>query len=211
MNDDDRTNKTPRLHTRAGMEERQPRMAKMDAIQTLKAEHQTIKRVLDALDRFVEIPEADWADIERFVEFIRLYADRMHHGKEEDILFERLVASGFPKQAGPLAVMYHEHDQGRALVNELTALGNRNGKRLPEDHKQLFTAARGYTELLRSHIHKEDNVLYPMAEAGLTAEAMALVNERVEQFETSYPQSGEKIRLEALADELTAKYGRQVT
>jgi hemerythrin-like domain-containing protein len=195
-------------------EDRRKEASEMDAIRILKDEHRTIKRVLDALDQFIEtqpsLPhESSKADLLRFVEFIRLYADRMHHGKEEEILFERMVASGFPKQAGPLAVMYHEHDQGRAFVKELTSLGEQVAEWSPADRKRLVNACRGYTELLRNHIYKEDNVLYPMAKDGLNAAALAFVDERVEEYETSEPQRSEKLRLEALASELTEKYGKQ--
>ncbi len=186
----------------------------MDAIQILKDEHQTIKRVLDALDGFMATQpnlrlESNKADLLSFVKFIRLYADRIHHGKEEEILFERMVASGFPKQAGPLAVMYHEHEQARAFVKELNALGERADEWSPADRKRLVEAGRGYTELLRNHIDKEDNVLYPMAIDGLNAAELAFVDERVEEYETNEAHRSEKLGLEALASELARKYGKQ--
>ena len=199
----------------AEVEQTEQRRSEMDAIEILEAEHRTIKRVLQAMDRFVEVqaqmPEAmRRTDLKQFIEFIRLYADRIHHGKEEEILFERMVAAGFPTKSGPLAVMYHEHDQGRAFVKDLAEFGEQETEWSSEDQTRLAEAARGYAVLLRNHIQKEDNVLYPMAESGLPADAMALVDQRVEEFENSDPQRGEKLRLEALADELSAKFERQV-
>lgn len=181
-------------------------------IDILKDEHRTIERVLDALDRYAASagdsdPETARKDLERFVEFIQLYADRIHHGKEEDILFERMVAMGFPRDSGPLAVMYYEHDQGRAFVSELKALGEQDAAWSEADRNRLNEAVRGYTTLLRNHIHKEDNILYPMAVSGLSQEAMQLVTERFEQFEDTESGRGEKERLRALAAELAAKYG----
>lgn len=187
----------------------------MDPIRLLMDEHRAIKGVLDALDGYVEhqasVPrETHQADILRFVEFIQQYADRIHHGKEEDILFERMVATGFPKQSGPLAVMYHEHDQGRGLVKELKGLGEHQGQWSAAERKRLVAAARSYTTLLRNHIHKEDNVLYPMAESGLGPDAIALVEQRFEEFENREKRSGEKARLEELSAELIAEYGKRV-
>lgn len=184
-------------------------------VQILRDEHRMIELVLDMLDRYVEVQLADpqedaQEDLSRFVEFIRLYADRIHHGKEEDILFERMVASGFPKSAGPLAVMYHEHEQGRALVRELGELVEHPGPWAESELRRLAAAARGYTSLLRGHIHKEDNVLYPMAESGLDSDAWSLIAERFEKFEHQRSDSGEKVRLTSLADELGAKYGKPV-
>ncbi len=54
-----------------------------------------------------------------FARFLRGFADGCHHGKEEDILFQRLIERGFPREAGPLAVMYHEHEVGRSHVRAL--------------------------------------------------------------------------------------------
>ena len=57
----------------------------------------------------------------RAVDFIRNFADRTHHGKEEDNLFPALEQHGMPRQGGPVGVMLDEHDQGRGLVSTLKA------------------------------------------------------------------------------------------
>src|SRR5690242_137842 len=92
----------------------------MDAIETLMSEHRVIERVIDGLVAFVEGTRRSGAtdpqELSRFVHFIREFADACHHGKEEGILFAAMVEHGFPRQAGPIAVMLHEHDEGRAFV-----------------------------------------------------------------------------------------------
>jgi len=86
-------------------------------------EHRRILTVLDALDRFSVTVEdgasCDREQLGRFVKFIREYADGYHHAKEEDILFDVMEQHGFSKQAGPVAVMLWEHDEGRKLVSFL--------------------------------------------------------------------------------------------
>jgi hemerythrin-like domain-containing protein len=183
-------------------------------VQTLKDEHRLIERVLDSLDLFVESQlanpqEATQRDLLGFVEFIRSYADRIHHGKEEDILFERMVAGGYPRSSGPLAVMYHEHELGREFVRELDELGKHTGPWADGERRRLAAAGRGYTSLLRGHILKEDNVLYPMAESGLDSEAWSLIAERFDEFELGEKNSGEKARLASLAEQLMAKYEKR--
>jgi hemerythrin-like domain-containing protein len=64
--------------------------------------------------------------------------------------------------------MLAEHDQGRTYVRGMDEANKRyaNG-----DKKALEAAldnARGYSELLRQHIDKEDNILYVMADQVLT-------------------------------------------
>ena len=69
------------------------------------SEHRLIERTLDALaaspTRSACKAGDDKEELQRFVTFIRGFADAHHHGKEEDILFAAMVEAGFPRQAGP--------------------------------------------------------------------------------------------------------------
>jgi len=98
------------------------------------------------------------------VDFIRNYADRFHHAKEEDVLFEALVTNGMPRANSPVAAMLMEHDQGRTYV---TAIETAAGRPLAGAAGQggiIAENALAYAELLRGHIAKEDDILYPLAE-----------------------------------------------
>jgi len=93
----------------------------------LMEEHRLIEKALDAMDAGVATlgsrsESDDKAELARFVSFIRGFAHAYHHSKEEDILFVAMVDHGFPREAGPIAVVLHEHDVGRSLVNTLDAL-----------------------------------------------------------------------------------------
>src|SRR5512145_1493870 len=143
----------------------------MEAIETLMSEHRIIERAIDALTAFADETRRrtsdDKQELGRFVEFIRQFADGCHHGKEEDILFKAMVEAGFPSQGGPIAVMLHEHDVGRAFVKRLADLAAQAAPWSAQDREALAEAAHGYANLLRQHIHKEDDILYPMAEQHL--------------------------------------------
>jgi hemerythrin-like domain-containing protein len=182
----------------------------MDAIETLMTEHRVIERVLDALVAFaddVRRREAtDAKELGRFVELIRRFADACHHGKEEDILFVAMVDHGFPRHGGPIAAMLLDHDRGRALVSTLRTRAAQAGEWSAGDRQEIADAAHAYAELLREHIHKEDSVLYPMAERHLPPDAMRRVDEDCERFETETTGAGEHERLHALAEELVASH-----
>jgi hemerythrin-like domain-containing protein len=89
----------------------------------LKEEHRVIEKVLNALDAFtlkLERGEEVNAEVlEKSVDFIRNFADKCHHGKEEDRLFTLMTQQGFPKDNGPIAVMLQEHDLGRSFVKAM--------------------------------------------------------------------------------------------
>ena len=135
----------------------------MHATRTLMDEHQTILRTLAALEKLVsddahaDEPSGTFREV---VDFLRTYADRLHHGKEEALLFPAMEARGMPADAGPTAAMRHEHDQGRLLVGRMADLADAE----PFDRQAFAGPALEFVALLRAHIGKEDHILFPMAD-----------------------------------------------
>src|SRR5262245_58489596 len=119
----------------------------MRPTEILMEEHRVILRVLSCLERCAERAERsgklDARSASELVDFLATFADRCHHGKEEEQLFPMLVKKGLPREVGPIAVMLAEHEEGRAHVRAMrTAAAD---IRAPE-----FAAhARAFAELLR--------------------------------------------------------------
>ncbi|WP_372798053.1 hemerythrin domain-containing protein [Pontiella sp.] len=136
--------------------------------QVMMDEHQLILRMITLVEqnsaRVRNNDFSDWAFFIDAVDFIRNYADRYHHAKEEDVLFVELVKNGMPEKSSPIEAMLMEHDQGRALVKgmESAALTLQAGE--PGGEKELVENAEAYAALLRGHIQKEDTILYPLSE-----------------------------------------------
>ncbi|MBW2188922.1 MAG: hemerythrin domain-containing protein, partial [Deltaproteobacteria bacterium] len=86
----------------------------------------------------------DKAELVRFVSFIRDFADAYHHSKEEDMLFVAMVEQGFPREAGPIAMMLHEHELGRSLVSVLDGLAQQSTAWSKEDSDTLASTAREF-------------------------------------------------------------------
>ena len=180
----------------------------MDAIALLMEEHQLILRTLDALDAFAAKASKgteDKPELERFVRFIRDFADARHHGKEEDILFEAMVQSGFPREAGPIAVMLMDHEAGRARLAVLAEKAAQAAPWSDADRIEIVDAARGYSGLLRSHIVREDSILYPMAQHRVPEGVMERVDQECEAFEAKQVAAGGDA-LKALAGELASRH-----
>ncbi len=140
----------------------------MKPTEILKQEHRTIERMLNILENAVgQLEKGEKVSPEIFnnaVNFIKNFADRCHHGKEEEILFPAMEAKGFSKQMGPVAVMLYEHDLGRKHIQAMTeALTKYNGGDSSSE-KILINNARSFISLLRQHIQKEDNILFVMAD-----------------------------------------------
>jgi hemerythrin-like domain-containing protein len=181
----------------------------MEAIEILMSEHRTILAAIDALLGFsesVQRGDDDHAELGRFVRFVQEYADAHHHAKEEGVLFEALIEAGFPRQAGPVGMMLHEHDLGRQHVAVLSALAARPSPWTADDRRELADAANGYGQLLRAHIHKEDAILYPMAEQRLSGSLAFQVEAGCAQMEATAAASGKRAELEALGRELVTRH-----
>lgn len=181
----------------------------MYATQQLRDEHEGIKVVLSVLEQLAGDLErgkpVETDDLASILDFLRTFADKCHHGKEEDLLFPALEAIGLPSQGGPVGVMLFEHTQGRACIRGMAeAL---DGLQAGRDTASAFAAnAIGYVNLLRGHINKENMILFAIAEDRLPAEEhqrLAAAFERVEQEKIG---AGAHEHFHALIDTLAAKY-----
>ena len=154
--------------------------------QILKDEHDLILQALDALEQKIAALETgaapDRAYFEKAVHFLRTFADKCHHGKEEDLLFKTMVDRGFPLQGGPIAVMLSEHDSGRAFIRGMADGAAALGKD-PGATQQIIQSGRGYIQLLRGHIDKENTILFPLADHVLTPEDQEHLGKEFERFE----------------------------
>ncbi len=149
--------------------------------QILSDEHQTILKVIDAVNtECAALERGKTLDIGFFhktIDFIKNYADKFHHAKEEDVLFKAMLENVEHLHCNPIPVMLHEHDEGRAFVQGMEqGISEKNTDKIIEN-------ARGYGMLLQQHIYKEDNVLYPMAEEALSEEQKELVNRKYSEVE----------------------------
>jgi len=133
----------------------------------LSEEHKNILKVVEALNKETEklkleeeINKAFFAEV---IEFIKNYADKFHHAKEEEILFKEFnkACEEGRLHCNPIEQMMHEHEIGRKFVKEMIEGLEK------EDKSKLKNGANGYTNLLKEHIFKEDNILYPMANEAL--------------------------------------------
>jgi len=145
------------------------------ALQILVDEHKLIKRwltLIPALVKNLDLTSAKECQVvEDGIDLIRSYADRLHHGKEEDILF-----TYFDDTADIFRVIYEDHRKARGLVQEmLRALDGKNTK-------VLASSLLEYAVLLEQHIHKEDEVLFPWLDSRLTEKEK---EELVARFELS--------------------------
>ncbi len=179
-----------------------------DATKILRQEHEVILRILDVTEKNAQALEAGAqvpAEVlSNTIEFLRLYADRQHHGKEEDLLFPEVEKKGMPREGGPIGMMLIEHKFGRGRIARMAeaAESYKSGNR--EAGAQWADAALDYVALLREHIAKENNILFVMAERMLLPADQQRLAAEFDGVDKNKMGEGEGGRLLRLADSLVA-------
>jgi hemerythrin-like domain-containing protein len=161
----------------------------MQPIKDLKMEHDAVQMTLRILDKICQRIEKsgeiiDFEHLDQLLEFFKVFVNKCHHGKEEELLFPALENVGVSNKGGPIEVLLHEHQLGRGYVQAMnTAIAQyTKGDRTVVD--EFVKTAREYVNLLDQHIDKENNVLFPLAEKHLSEQEQARLSEGFELIET---------------------------
>lgn len=148
-----------------------------NCIEELKSDHQTILAHLDELEKAINQPKINRAKVEEFLHFTETFAEP-HHQKEEQVLFPALEKKGIPNEGGPIGMMLLEHTAKRDyLVKMREALQENDETKLKENTQAMIS-------LLREHIYKENNILYPCAQDAMSEEELANLALRCEKIKT---------------------------
>lgn len=160
------------------------------ATKNLEDDHIWVLKLTDVMNVVTLSGKPDIDHIECIIDIIRNFADGLHHAKEENIFFPALENKGFSTQQGPVAVMLHEHIQGRNFVQGM----DENLELYRKDNKaalqEIFRNMSGYAELLNNHIKKENNILFRMADNALSEIEQKDLLKQFEGIEQTRPEGG---------------------
>lgn len=183
----------------------------MKATEDLIQEHNAVLASLKILDKIAAAIAAHSkqapADLERLLDFFKGFVDACHHGKEEDVLFPELERVGVRREGGPVGVMLSEHQAGRAHIRALTENLERLRRGEAGAAAKIGEHASAYRDVLQAHIHKENNVLFPMADRLVSDEAGARIVEQFEAIERDRVGEGKHEAYHAMLHELKDAYG----
>lgn len=181
----------------------------MKATQQLKNEHEGVRIMLGILKKICEKLETegniDKEHFDRILEFLKVFVDKCHHGKEEELLFPALEAAGIPKY-GPISVMLHEHQVGRNYVKAMSEafagyqLGNKSLS------QSILHTAQDYISLLNDHIVKENNILFVIADNRLSEQKQDELFEGFEKIEVDRIGIGKHEEFHGLIEKLNGIY-----
>jgi len=165
----------------------------MKCTDLLTQEHKIILRALDVLDQIAEYvaegKPVEAQDVETILRFLRAFADDHHQAKEESALFPELMRTSAANE-GPLRQMIVEHDQERSLVEGL------QDSLLTKKGVDFVHFANRLTQLIRIHIHKEDHILFEIADRSLSADQDERITADINRFQIDPDSLADLRRLE---------------
>ncbi|MBV4415827.1 hemerythrin domain-containing protein [Clostridium tyrobutyricum] len=184
----------------------------MYTVELMIKEHDNILKFIHVVENaccgILEGKEVDFDDFENMILFARNYADKHHHGKEEQILFAEML-----KHLGKIGVnlvqhgMLVEHDLGRLHILDLENSLKLYKKEPETIHKLgILEGAAGYANLLKRHIDKENNAVYPYAEKNLPHDVLESVDKQIKDFERDEGDNQVQKKYIEMLEQLTKKY-----
>jgi len=156
----------------------------MKPTEQLKAEHEGIKLMLRILDKVCAKPdEINQEHFTKMLEFLKVFVDKCHHGKEEDLLLPAMIEAGVPREKGVIKFTLLEHVEGRGYVKGMSEAFDNLKKGGSKASAKIAENGKNYIGLLVQHIDKENNILFPMADKVLSQGKQTELEEEFEKLE----------------------------
>jgi hemerythrin-like domain-containing protein len=143
-----------------------------EAIRILRNEHRSISSILHGLLELARTAKSplvrpDFSVLRAMVYYIDAFPERLHHPKENDVLFPRVLARA-PAAKSVVQELCDEHEKGAALIRDLDRALIAFEIAWPFGADRFEEAVRAYADFHWNHMRKEERVLLPIAEAALT-------------------------------------------
>ncbi len=179
------------------------------ASKDLRNEHEGILFGLKILEKIVgriqNNETYEMNDTKEMINFLKLFADKCHHGKEEGLFFPAILEIGHSTCSPIIDQMLYEHTEGRKHIAEMQAAVDGIFK-----DQDFAKAATEYIKLLRSHIMKENNVLFDIADKIIPEDKQLALLEEFEEFEEEVMGEGTHAKLHKMLDTFKEKYMKDI-
>jgi hemerythrin-like domain-containing protein len=160
----------------------------MKATADLKNDHESILLMLQIMTTISNNIRTknivDVIEIEKTVDFLKNFADKSHHGKEEEILFPAMEKAGVPNDGGPIGMMLRDHTEGRGYIAGIASSLEQYKSKLDNiSLNGIATFMDNYVELLSQHIDKENHILFMIADSVLNEQQQDQLYKQFEKVE----------------------------
>lgn len=182
----------------------------MKATAVLIQEHGAIRAMLRVIEKIVEKAqrgeEINTSHLDQIVEFLEVFADKCHHGKEEVVLIPTVRRLGVEDTDYLSQTILDEHVQARNYTKGIKESLEKYKSGNRESLQELIDNALPYIKLIDSHINKENLTFFPRSDAVLSDQDQQKMFEEFEKLEIEKIGTGTHERLHKIVDELKDIY-----
>jgi hemerythrin-like domain-containing protein len=149
-------------------------MAMQQALRIIYDEHRSIAAVLSGLKSLAQMAQdarlrPEFKVFRAMIYYIDAFPERMHHPKEDEHLFARLLLRK-PDARALVEGLQAEHVMGRQLVRDLEQALLEVEETWPKGVAKFTAAIDAYAQFHWQHMNKEEKELLPLAQQALLAE-----------------------------------------
>lgn len=181
----------------------------MTPTENLKNEHNDIIQLLNIMNKIAESIKSQDVfytnDVEEIIDFLKYFIEKSHHGKEE-VFYPALVIAGISKENESVSAMLYEHVLARNYLKDINScvvnckIGNSFSGEL------LADSITNYVELIKNHLRKEEEIIFPIADKELSKEKQTEISEEFERIEDKIVRHGFRDHFHKLLRKLQTKY-----
>ena len=171
----------------------------MKPIGILMREHRIMERMIALLQKERDAVQASGKIRSDFlavaVDFFRIYGDKSHHGKEEDILFRRLSEKSLSiEHRRTMSLLIDDHNTARSYIRMLDGGRERSLKNSPGAAREIIDTIEKIRLLYTKHIETEEKHFFYPAMDYFTEEEQA---QMIQDF-YEYDQTFDKEKYESM-------------
>jgi hemerythrin-like domain-containing protein len=183
----------------------------MNCIDELKSEHQDIKTALVVIKTISKQMLASSSsslmrDAEELIDFFRTFVNTCHHGKEESGLFPVLDQIGISHQDAPIRILLDEHEKGGKFIHDMARALKDYKTGLSQAAARFSRHVNEYINLLKTHIQKENEVIFPTANLRLPESSKSQIKKQFEEIEEVILGPGKHKQYHTMLEVLNQKY-----
>ncbi|MFA5008160.1 MAG: hemerythrin domain-containing protein [Candidatus Omnitrophota bacterium] len=182
----------------------------MKATERLKEEHENIKLMANILNKICDKlqyrRELNQEHFSKIIEFLEVFVEKCHHGKEENFLLPAMLEAGVPQDKGPAAFVIMEHKGLHRYFKDIDEAFARLKNGDSKMSEQISENLKKYIMLLGQHIDKENNSFFPLVNSLLSEAKQKDLAEDFEIFEMEYISAEKYKELCALSHHLNEFY-----
>lgn len=185
------TSQTPAGQTHTGQ---------IEAIQTLRAEHKTTARMLDLLERqinlFEQTEQPDYDLLKEIIDYFLTYPDLYHHPKENLIL--DALRRRAPHVAAPVGDIEKEHAEISSRLHDFAHAVVKVLMEMEVSRDSFVAVARGFIDEQRRHMVMEERVFFPAALEALGAEDWEEIDKKISHFRDPLSATESELKFDSL-------------